>query len=206
VGYLIQQLLSQQPAITEPDSNFHSLFRPDQSFLNFSFLDHSMHSLEEEHSYARSIDSMSKIVLGHFRDLKYLYQHLDQPTLVNIKISPNTVDLLVARVLREAIATKLDNAKYNDIRGNDWPETSCDFDQLPKWIKLEIESGLHKMFHHWNAQVNCTDTNVCTITTDDVFNGTIVDQLADHMKKPVNHGLVELHKNYQQLIKIKYNL
>ena len=206
MGYLIQQLLSQQPAITVPDSNFHSLFQADQSFLNFSFLDHSMHSLEEEHSYARSIESTSEIVLGHFRDLEYLHQYLDQPTLINIKISPETVDLLVARVLREAIATNLNNTKYNDIRGNDWPETNSNFDQLPKWVKIEIESGLHKMFHHWNAQVNCTNTNVCAITTNDVFNGTIVDQLVDHIKKPAVRGLIELHKNYQQLIKIKYNL
>ena len=120
----------------------------------------------------------------------------------------NTKDLLVNRVLKEAIDHNFDQVKYNDIRGSDWPEHNPGYDQLPKCIQLEIQSMLYRMFEYWNDQFDLTDVDsdqICKISSDDIFDGDIINSLTAFLKCDAVPGIHETQQQYQQLVREKYN-
>jgi hypothetical protein len=203
IGYITKMLISKQSTATQATYNFHLQTKPDQSFLNFSVLDPKHQSWEEELCYIKSINSKSQLVLGHFRNIDAIVdQH--QCKVVTIQISDKDHDLLVARVLREAIDFVFDHVKYQDIRGEDWPEVNPGFSKLPRWVQLEVESLLHKMFYFWNDSIKCSYSNVLKLTTHDIFYGEIIEKIAGYLNTPVAPGMDDLHKNYKQLVHQKY--
>lgn len=203
LGYVVNSLLTQQLTTATATANFHKIARPCQSFLNFSFLDPGQSSTEEEQCYINDIRPNSKLVLGHFRNIDaVLKKHRCQ--IIAVSIDSADHDLLVARVLREAIDFNFDGIKYQDVRGADWPETNPGFYKLPRWIQLEIESQLHKMFYTWNSQIKCTSNTVLQLTTHDIFHGTVVEKISAYLKKPPVVGLEAVHDHYKQLVKEKY--
>lgn len=145
VGYMARALLAQLPVDTTATVNFHKQTRADQKFLDFSMMDHNQSSWEEELCYIRSIKPQSTLVLGHFRNIDAII-NLHQCSVILVQVSDSDHDLLTDRVMREAINTAFDSVKYQDIRGKDWPSNNPGFLNLPRWIQLEIQSQLHKMF------------------------------------------------------------
>jgi hypothetical protein len=205
LGFVIRALLDQKLTTTTGQSNFHQLCQFDQSFLNFSLLDNQQHSHEEELCNINQINSWSKLVIGHFRNVDAVYKiHCCKTVVITIDVDNH--ELLVRRVLKEAIDSMFDGIKYQDVRGEDWPLTNPGFNNLPKWIQLEIESQLYKMFYFWNSQMQYNDTTSCVLSTSDIFYGNIVEKLANYLQVPVVDGLEQLHKNYQQLVYQKYQL
>jgi hypothetical protein len=207
VGYLIHHLLTQTTCESLPQFNFHQLSPYNRSFLNFSFLDHSGHSQQEELSYIQQICSGDQLVIGHFRNVSAIYQQ-HKAKIVCIHVGNNTKDLLVNRVLKEAIDLNFDQVKYNDIRGSAWPEQNPGYDQLPKWIQLEIQSMLYRMFEYWNDQFDMTQVDpdhICRISSDDIFNGDIINSLTALLKCDTVPGIRETQQQYQQLVREKYN-
>ena len=204
-AWLIDRLLKGQSVDITAAANFHKLFRPAQSFLNFSFLDHSMHSLEEEMLYINQIQPRSNIVLGHFRNINAVYQHTGAK-IVCICAGSNQ-DLLVARVLNEALSIMLTDIKYQDIRGEHWPKTYPGYNKLPRWNQLEIQSSLHRMFYNWNDQLildQVPGSHLLTLTSDTVLTGDVVTPLSEFLQQPVLQGLIEIQQDYQKLIQLKY--
>ena len=203
LGYVVNSLLSQQPPATSAAINFHGLTKHSQSFLNFSFLDSGQSSAEEEQCYIHQIHPRSKLVLGHFRNIDEL-SAVHQCKIIAVTVDSRDHDLLVARVLREAIDSNFDGIKYQDVRGADWPAVNPGFNKLPRWIQLEIESQLHKMFYFWNSQMQCSTDSVLQLTTHDIFYGNIVDKIAAYLEKPPVKELGALHEHYKQLVSNKY--
>ena len=147
------------------------------------------------------------MVIGHFRNVSAIYQQ-HKAKIVCIHVGNNTKDLLVNRVLKEAIDLNFDQVKYNDIRGSAWPEQNPGYDQLPKWIQLEIQSMLYRMFEYWNDQFDMTQVDpdhICRISSDDIFNGDIIDSLTALLKCDTVPGIRETQQQYQQLVREKYN-
>lgn len=204
IGYLIQSLLAQQPVDSAAAINFHAKTKPDQAFLNFSLLDPTQSSRDEELCYINNIRPKSKLVLGHFRNIDAIVKS-HQCKVILVQISDNDHDLLVSRVMREAIDSVFGLVKYQDVRGEDWPKINPGFAKLPRWIQLEIESQLHKMFYFWNSNVECSHSSVLKLTTQEIFRGQIVTKIADYLTTPVVPGLAALHENYKQLVSQKYS-
>jgi hypothetical protein len=207
VGYLIHHLLTQTACEPLPQFNFHQTSTNRRSFLNFSFLDHSGHSQEEELAYVQQISPGDQLVIGHFRNASAIYQR-HAAKIICVYVGANTKDLLVNRVLKEAIDHNFDQVKYNDIRGVDWPEHNPGYDQLPKWIQLEIQSMLYRMFEYWNDQFDLTDIDsdhICKISSDDIFDGDIINSLTALLKCDAVPGIHETQQQYQQLVREKYN-
>lgn len=204
LGYAIKSLLAQQPVDSSAVSNFHKKCRPDQSFLNFSLLDPHQTSRDEELCYIRDIKSSSKLVLGHFRNIDALLA-THQCRVILVQISDSDHDLLVSRVLREAIDSVFGLVKYQDIRGEDWPTVNPGFAKLPRWIQLEIQSQLHKMFYFWNSNTQCSSSSVLTLSTHDIFYGEIISKISHYLELPAVPGLEDLHLNYKQLVGQKYS-
>ena len=207
VGYLIHHLLTQTACEILPQFNFHQISTNRRSFLNFSFLDHSGHSQEEELAYIQQISPGDQLVIGHFRNASAIYQRY-AAKIICVYVGANTKDLLVNRVLKEAIDHNFDQVKYNDIRGSDWPEHNPGYDQLPKWIQLEIQSMLYRMFEYWNDQLDLTDVDsdqICKISSDDIFDGDIINSLTALLKCDAVPGIHETQQQYQQLVREKYN-
>lgn len=203
LGFVIRSLLEQKLIITIGQSNFHQLFQGEQSFLNFSFLDNEQHSHQEELCIIDQINHECKIVLGHFRNVDAVYKiHLCKTVAVTVDADHH--ELLVRRVLKEAIDYNFDGIKYQDIRGADWPLVNPGFNNLPRWIQLEIKSLLYKMFYFWNSQMQYDHAASCVLSTTDIFYGNVVEKLANYLQMPVVDGLEQLHKNYQQLVHQKY--
>jgi len=125
---------------------------------------------------------------------------------VAVTVDANDHKLLVDRVLKEAIDHNFDGIKYQDIRGADWPLVNPGYNNLPKWIQLEIESQLYKMFYFWNSQIQYDNTASCVLSTTDIFYGDVVEKLANYLQIPVVNGLEQMHKNYQHLVHQKYQL
>jgi hypothetical protein len=203
IAHVVNALITQQLNDTNAGVNFHGKANCCQKFLNFSFLDTKMNSYEEELCYINSIYPQSKLIIGHFRNIDEIYR-IHKCLIIVVEISDTDHDLLVARVLQEAINLNFTKIKYQDIRGEDWPDINPGLDQLPRWIKLEIESQLHKMFHFWNSQVICNDIPVLKITTHDIFYGHVIEKITNYLKVPQVQGLQTLHENYKLLVTQKY--
>lgn len=204
LGYAIKSLLKQQPVDSTAVSNFHRLCRPDQSFLNFSLLDPTQTSQDEELCYIHDIKSSSKLVLGHFRNIDAVVKtHRCQVILVQVSDADH--DLLVARVMREAIDSVFGQVKYQDVRGEDWPIVNPGFAKLPRWIQLEIQSQLYKMFYYWNSNTQCFSSSVLKLSTYDIFHGTAMEKISQYLDLPLVPGLEQLHTNYKQLVRQKYS-
>ena len=207
IGFLIQHLLTQTCCDALSQVNFHSLFTGNRSFLNFSFLDHTGHSQEEELVYIRQISANDSLVIGHFRNASAIFQQY-RAKIVCIRVGNRTRDLLVNRVIGEAINFNFTQVKYSDIRGADWPETNPGYNQMPKWIQLEIQSMLYKMFEYWNDQINIAgidSDHICEISSDDVFTGDVVGLLSTFLKCSIVPGMREVQQHYQCLVQKKYN-
>jgi hypothetical protein len=207
VGYLTHHLLNQMPCQDLAQVNFHTLFAGHRSFLNFSFLDHTGHSQQEELVYIRKITASDQLVLGHFRNASAVYQQ-HRAKIICIRVGDRTKDLLVNRVLKEAIDRNFDQVKYNDIRGDAWPDQNPGYEKLPKWIQLEIQSMLYRMFEYWNDQIDTSNINpddICEISSDAVFDGDVVELLSTFLKCNPVPGMLKLQQQYQQLVKQKYS-
>jgi hypothetical protein len=207
VGYLTHHLLNQMPCQDLAHVNFHTLFAGHRSFLNFSFLDHTGHSQQEELVYIRKITASDQLVLGHFRNASAVYQQ-HRAKIICIRVGDRTKDLLVNRVLKEAIDRNFDQVKYNDIRGDAWPDQNPGYEKLPKWIQLEIQSMLYRMFEYWNDQIDTSNINpddICEISSDAVFDGDVVELLSTFLKCNPVPGMLKLQQQYQQLVKQKYS-
>jgi hypothetical protein len=206
VGYLIHHLLNQTACDILPQFNFHQIFAGRRSFLNFSFLDHGRHSQEEELSYIQQISPKDQLVIGHFRNANAIYQQ-HRAKIICVHVGNKTKDLLVNRVLKEAIDHNFNQVKYNDVRGYAWPEQNPGYHQLPRWIQLEIQSMLYRMFEYWNDQIDLSDIksdHICKISSDDIFNGDIIDSLIALLKCNTVPGIRETQQQYQQLVREKY--
>ena len=144
-------------------------------------------------------------MLGHFRNVDAIYQiHKCKTVVVNVDDTDH--ELLVRRVLGESINYNFDGIKYQDVRGEDWPEVNPGFSNLPRWIQLEIESQLYKMFYFWNSQTLYSNTVSCVLSTSDIFYGNVIEKLTNYLQVPAVDGLEQLHKNYQQLVYQKHQL
>jgi hypothetical protein len=205
LGFIIRSLLEKKLISTTGQSNFHQLFKNEQSFLNFSFLDTEQHSHEEELCYIDQINSRFNIVLGHFRNVSAVHKIHHCKTVV-VTVDNGDHELLVRRVLKEAIDHNFEGVKYQDIRGADWPLVNPGYNNLPKWIQLEIESQLYKMFNFWNSQLRYDSEVSCVLSTTDIFYGDVIEKLANYLQVPIVNGLEQLHKNYQHLVHQKYQL
>jgi hypothetical protein len=207
VGYLIEHLLTQTHCEDCAQVNFHRLLKGNRSFLNFSFLDHHIHSQQEELVYIRQIAANDQLVLGHFRNLSAIYQQ-HRARIICIRVGDHTKDLLVNRVIKEAIDHNFSQVKYNDVRGDDWPKQNPGYKNLPKWIQLEIQSMLYRMFEYWNNQIdtsNIDPTDILEISSDEIFDGDIIDPLCKFLQYNPVLGMQELQQQYQQLVKQKYS-
>jgi hypothetical protein len=207
IGYLTQHLLNQTPCEDLVQVNFHQILNDKRSFLNFSFLDQSSHSGEEELSYIQQIQPSDSLVLGHFRNIRAVYQK-HGARIVCVRVGELTRDLLVARVLREAIDHNLDQVKYMDVRGEAWPDTNPGYACMPKWIQLEIQSMLHRMFEYWNEGIDVSGVDpdyLCEISSDAVFGGDIIQTLGTFLKCNIVPGMRQTQQQYQQLVQHKYN-
>jgi hypothetical protein len=206
VGYLIHHLLKQIACESLQQFNFHQIYTNRRSFNNFSFLDHSGHSREEELFHIQQISPKDQLVVGHFRNASAIYQKY-HAKIICIYVGDKTKDLLVNRVLREALDQSFDQVKYNDIRGDAWPEQNPGYHQLPKWIQLEIQSMLYRMFEYWNDQIDVSGIeldHICKISSDDIFNGDIIESLITLLKCNTVPGLYETQQQYQKLVREKY--
>lgn len=207
IGYLVQHLLTQTACEDLAQVNFHKLFQGKKSFLNFSFLDHHGHSQEEELSYIQQIQPSDSLVLGHFRNIGAIYQQ-HRARIVCVRVGDHTRDLLVDRVIREAIDYNFDQVKYADIRGEAWPVINPGYTCMPKWIKLEIQSMLHRMFEYWNKGIDTSGVDpdyVCEISSDEVFGGDVVGKLSQFLQLDIPSGLHQIQQQYQRLVQEKYN-
>jgi hypothetical protein len=207
IGYLVQHLLNQTPCEDLAQVNFHQMFKGNRSFLNFSFLDQTGHSQEEELSYIQQIQPTDSLVLGHFRNASAIYQQ-HQSRIVCVRVGNHTKDLLADRVIREAIDHNFDQVKYTDIRGTAWPDINPGYACMPKWIQLEIQSMLHRMFEYWNAGIDCSGVdpkNLCEISSDAVFGGDAVETLSTFLQCDPVPGMRQTQQQYQQLVQQKYN-
>lgn len=207
IGYLVQHLLNQTPCEDLAQVNFHHMLQCDRSFLNFSFLDQSGHSQEEELGYIQQIQPTDSLVLGHFRKASAIYQQ-HRARIVCVRVGDHTRDLLVDRVIREAIDHNFDQVKYMDVRGEAWPDTNPGYAQMPRWIQLEIQSMLHRMFEYWNAGIDVLGVDsddLCEISSDAVFGGDIIQTLGTFLKCNTVPGMYQTQQQYQQLVQHKYN-
>ena len=207
IGYLIRHLLSQTPCERPAQVNFHGLLRHHRSFLNFSFLDQTGHSQEEELVYIQQIRPADGLVLGHFRNASAIYQQ-HRAQIVCVRVGQHTRDLLVDRVLREAIDHNFDQVKYNDIRGNAWPTVNPGYAHMPRWIQLEIQSMLHRMFECWNSGIDCSAVSpdaLCEISSDEIFGGDVVTTLSNFLQCDPTTGMYQTQQQYQQLVREKYS-
>lgn len=203
IGHLVMSLLSQTCVSVTPQTNFHSVFSSGQSFLNFSFLDHSNHSMSEELNYINQFNSQVPVIIGHFRNIDEIFKK-HQCKIITITVNIDDADLLVSRVLREAINHNFKSVKYQDIRGEDWPLVNPGYSELPKWIQLEIQSQLHKMFYNWNSFIKVKNSFPLTLTTTDIFYGDVVEKIANYINVPVVDDLILLHDNYKKIVQQKY--
>ena len=207
IGYLVQHLLSHTPCEDLAQVNFHQMLQCNRSFLNFSFLDQSGHSQEEELGYIQQIQPSDSLVLGHFRNINAIYQqHCAQ--IVCVRVGNRTRDLLVDRVLREAIDRNFDQVKYMDVRGEAWPNTNPGYACMPKWIQLEIQSMLHRMFEYWNESIDVSGVDpddLCEISSDEIFGGDVVETLSAFLQCDPVTGMYQTQQQYQQLVQQKYN-
>ena len=207
IGHLVKHLLAQMPCKDLAQVNFHQILKSHRSFLNFSFLDQSGHSREEELAYIQQIQPTDSLVLGHFRNISAVYQQ-HQARIVCVRVGEHTRDLLVDRVIREAIDHNFDQVKYTDIRGDAWPNINPGYNQMPRWIQLEIQSMLHRMFEYWNEGINTSGINsddLCEISSDTVFGGDIVETLSAFLQCDPVPGMRQTQQQYQQLVQQKYN-
>jgi len=207
IGYLAQHLLSQTPCEDLAQGNFHQILSDKRSFLNFSFLDQSGHSGEEELSYIQQIQHSDSLVLGHFRNIRAIYQQ-HGARIVCVRVGDHTKDLLVDRVLREAIDYNFNRVKYQDIRGEAWPAVNPGYACMPRWIQLEIQSMLYRMFEYWNEGIDVSgvDPNdLCEISSDEVFGGDVVKTLSAFLHCDAVPGMHKIQQEYQQLVQQKYN-
>ena len=207
IGYLVQHLLAQMPCKDLAQVNFHQMLNGNRSFLNFSFLDQSGHSREEELVYIQQIQPTDSLVLGHFRNISAVYQQ-HRARIVCVRVGEHTRDLLVDRVIREAIDHNFDQVKYTDIRGEAWPAVNPGYAQMPRWIQLEIQSMLHRMFEYWNEGIDVTGVDhksLCEISSDEIFGGDVVDTLSTFLQCDPVPGMCQTQQQYQQLVQRKYN-
>ena len=207
IGYLVQRLLTQMPCEDPAQVNFHRLLDSDRSFLNFSFLDQTGHSGEEELSYIQQIRPTDSLVLGHFRNVRAIYQQ-HQARIICVRVGDHTRDLLVDRVLREAIDQNFDQVKYSDIRGDAWPDENPGYARMPRWIQLEIQSMLHRMFEYWNQGIDVSGVypaSLCEISSDEVFGGDVVGALSRFLQLDPTPGMHQTQQQYQALVQHKYN-
>ena len=175
--------------------------------MNFSFLDQSGHSREEELVYIQQIQPTDSLVLGHFRNISAVYQQ-HRARIVCVRVGEHTRDLLVDRVIREAIDHNFDQVKYTDIRGEAWPAVNPGYAQMPRWIQLEIQSMLHRMFEYWNEGIDVTGVDhksLCEISSDEIFGGDVVDTLSTFLQCDPVPGMCQTQQQYQQLVQRKYN-
>ena len=207
IGYLIQHLLNQTPCEDLAQVNFHHLLDNNRSFLNFSFLDQTGHSREEELVYIQQIQPTDRLVLGHFRNISAIYQQ-HQARIVCVRVGNHTRDLLVDRVLQEAIDRNFDQVKYSDIRGEAWPNENPGYARMPRWIQLEIQSMLHRMFEYWNQGIDTSGVDpkrLCEISSDDVFGGDVITTLSAFLQCNPVAGMRQTQQQYQALVQQKYN-
>jgi hypothetical protein len=207
IGYLVQHLLTQTPCEDLAQVNFHQLLSGTRSFLNFSFLDQTGHSRDEELSYIQQIQPADSLVLGHFRNISAIYQQ-HRARIVCVRVGDHTRDLLVDRVIREAIDQNFDQVKYQDIRGETWPDVNPGYAQMPRWIQLEIQSMLYRMFEYWNEGIDVSGVDpacVCEISSDAVFGEDMVETLGRFLQLDPTPGMYQTQQQYQALIQRKYN-